>query len=33
LIPVSDKVGQGHPFNDKSIRSAGLSSRDVDGYV
>ena len=33
LIPVSDKVCHRHPFYDKSIRSAGLSSRDIDGYV
>jgi hypothetical protein len=33
LIPVSDKVRQGHPFNGKSIWSTRLSSRDLDGYV
>ena len=33
LIPVSDKVGLRHPFNDESIRGSGLASRDIDGYV
>ena len=33
LIPVSDKVSHRHPFNDKSIRCARLSSGDIDGYV
>ena len=33
LIPISDKVRKRHPFNDKSIRSAGLSGGDIDGYV
>jgi hypothetical protein len=33
LIPVSDKVRQRHPFNDKTIWSAGLSSGDINGYV
>ena len=33
LIAVSYKVSHCHPFNDKSIRSPGLSSNDIDGYV
>ena len=33
LIPVGDKVRHRHPFNDKSIRGAGLSSNDIDPDV
>ncbi len=33
LISVSDKVRHGHPFNGKSIGSAGPSGSDIDGYV
>jgi hypothetical protein len=33
LIPVSDKVRHRHPFNRKAIRSARLSSGDINRYV
>ena len=33
LIPVSDKVCCRHPFNDKSVRSAGVASGHIDRYV
>jgi len=33
LIPISDKIGDSHPLNDKSIRDSGLFSDDIDGYV
>ena len=33
LVTISDKVRQCHPFDDKSIRSAGLSGGDIDRDV
>ncbi len=33
LIPVSDKVSHGHPFNDKSIRRAGVTNGQVECNV
>jgi hypothetical protein len=33
LIPVSDNVRHGHPFDDKFIRSAELPGGDINCYV